>query len=241
MFQVQLYVNLYPLQLNELVSAKLPSLATQEPVIEWMSPLATQGFAEFADRDFLRVLGLDTEENAQKLFAFWPEGGPRWDALARVRAKNSEAGVLLVEAKSHVQELRPTQGRTATAKQSIDKIDAALKETQDWLGVPDERRASWVGPLYQTANRLAFLHFLRCHLGIRAWLAHILFVNDPTHRPPLQTPEPGWRHALAAAAKELGLPRHISNYGHVYINGLSHPTAAAGALTSQSAAAQEPK
>ncbi len=63
--------------------------------IEWRSPLADQRFAEFNDRDFL--VAVDRGDLAAELVLWWPESGPRWDAIG-VR---SEGGVVLVEAKAN--------------------------------------------------------------------------------------------------------------------------------------------
>jgi hypothetical protein len=58
-----------------------------------------------------------------------------------------------------------------------------------------------MGRLSQTANRLAHLYWLRELVGVRAWLAHLLFVDDP-HGP---TSRDQWIAATDSANEELGL------------------------------------
>jgi hypothetical protein len=60
----------------------------------------------------------------------------------------------------------------------------------------------WLGRLYQSANRLAYLYFLRGLAGVQASLLHACFVNDTEHVP---IGEAAWRRALEKAERELGL------------------------------------
>jgi hypothetical protein len=110
MLQVQLYVNVYPLILNARLLDGIKSLREENPTITWTSPLASERFREYRDAAFLKALGLDGREHKESLFEFWPPGGPRWDALAQVKTSSGERGALLIEAKSHPGELRPTRG-----------------------------------------------------------------------------------------------------------------------------------
>jgi hypothetical protein len=109
----------------------------------------------------------------------------------------------LIEAKSYPADLYG-DGCAARATRSRQLIEAALEQTQRWLGLAPEAKR-WTGRLYQTANRLAHLYFLREVAGVEAWLAHLCFVDDQSH---IQAGETQWRHALAAAGRELGLVTH---------------------------------
>jgi hypothetical protein len=51
-------------------------------------------------------------------------------------------------------------------------IERRLAETREWMQVPEH---------YQSANRLAFLHFLRGH-EVAASLVNLCFVDDPDIR-----------------------------------------------------------
>ena len=58
--------------------------AAQHPLswtIEWVSPRAADDWSEYRDVEFLLQTG--HPELADDLAAFWPPGGPQWDALDR--------------------------------------------------------------------------------------------------------------------------------------------------------------
>ena len=137
----------------------------------WKSPLEEDRFAEYRDDAFLRVVGL--EHLTQSLAAFWPPGGPCWDGLARIETAGILSGVVLVEAKSYPQEM---EGIGCRAKgRSRDQIQRALRAAQKWFGVPES--ADWSGPLYQFANRMSHVYFLRELHGIPTWLEPISKLN----------------------------------------------------------------
>jgi hypothetical protein len=92
-------------------------------------------------------------------------------------------------------------------------IEKSLGWTQAQLGVRTKTSADWCGPLYQNANRLAHVYWLRS-VGVRAWLVHLLFIDDP-HGP---TSEPEWEAALKKTDDELGLTGlTVAAVGHVYL------------------------
>lgn len=205
--QTQLWVNRRAEKLTELVIAEFDGLSGQE--LRWVSPLAQDRFREYQDAAFLARVGL--RDRADDLKAFWPSGGPVWDALAVVE-HGDRPGVILAEGKSYPGELFGS-GSQATATSSREKIDAALSRTQAWLGV-DIDPARWRGRLYQTANRLAHLCWLNEVVGVRAWLVHLLFVND--HRSPTSADE--WSSAIRDADAELGLRGPVERAGHVLLD-----------------------
>jgi hypothetical protein len=211
--QIALYVNDHAADLNAAIALDLPLLADAR--IEWVSPLRERRYAEYQDGAALRAVGLE-EDAVDALEDFWPPGGPVWDGLARV-ASDSDAGVILVEAKSHPGELRGS-GTKATDPASVAQIQTSLTATRKWLEVPDEIPPDlWWGPLYQSANRLAHLYFFREVLGVPAWFVHVLFTDDPTFKP---TSREAWRPALARAEAELGLSSSTDGYAHVFLCGL---------------------
>ncbi len=194
--QIQTYVNQRRAELDTVIQKTFTDLECA--VIQWVSPLAEERFAEYRDGAFLHALGLT--ELAGLLTGFWPVGGPRWDALARVYwagEPSRRPGALLVEAKSHPGELyssgcRATAGAFATIRESLGAARLWLGATAD---APD-----WQGPLYQFANRLAHLYWLR-RCGVEAWFAHLCFLNDP-HSP---TSAKEWSDVLLEAHRCLGL------------------------------------
>jgi hypothetical protein len=191
------------------VRAEFPDLA--EASIEWRSPLEADGYREYWDAGFLNRVGL--EQHGPDLKAYWPTGGPHWDALAVVtRPGSGRPGVLLAEGKSYPGELYGSGCQAELGSDSRALIERSLAQTQDQLGVTDRTPADWCGPLYQTANRLAHLVWLRS-LGVRAWLLHLLFLDDP-HRP---TTADEWERAGRAADEELGLRGPVPDAGHVLL------------------------
>jgi len=197
--QIQTYVNRRSEELSQRVLDALPSLASMDARLRWVSPLEGEKFAEYRDRDFLRAIGLEHLDSA--LVEFWPRRGPSWDALAVVEVPRDpdRRGVVLVEAKSYPGEIYVKNGCQALSPRSRRKIEAALAQTKRWLGVPED--IDWMGRLYQSANRLAHLYFFREIVDIPAWLVNVYFLGDP--RSP--TTREDWQVALAQVKAELGL------------------------------------
>jgi hypothetical protein len=217
-FQVQKYVNERRTALDDAVLEALPSLAIQRPRLNWVSPLWSQGFKELRDARFLAALGL--EKLAPLLSRFWPARGARWDGLAVVERDTREFGVLLVEGKSHVAELK-SGGMKATSDPSRQRIDRAMRATADWLTVPEGNRDSWHKSYYQTANRLAHLYWLRELAGVDTWLVHVLFINDPTLEQRLRTSKARWERAVEEMQAELGLDQgFVPHFGHATLRAL---------------------
>jgi hypothetical protein len=212
--QIQIYVNRRHDELTAAALTALPTLAEQAAKISWVAPLASSGFSEPRDRDFLAAVGL--EDRAESLAKFWPLGGPVWDALAIVKLRSGDKGVILAEGKSYPREMRTAGGCTATAERSIEMIREGLRVTQQWLGV-SATPETWMGPLYQHANRLAHLYWLREVEGVEAWFCHLLVLDDPTHH---AAGAGEWSDAVREAEHELGLGgRHIPWAGHAFLTG----------------------
>jgi len=78
-------------------------------------------------------------------------------------------------------------------------IESSLARTKVWYRARQD--AEWSGRLYQYANRLAHVFFLRevCH--VQAWLVNLLFTDDPTTKP---TKKEEWVMALPAIKVDLG-------------------------------------
>jgi len=195
--QIQLYVNRRSEELSQKVIQGLSDLASLHPRLNWVSPLEKDRFVEYQDTVFLKACGF--EYLSAELRAFWPRGGPVWDALAQVEFQHDKnnKGILLVEAKSYPGEIYGG-GCKATPK-SRKKIEDALNRTKKWCGV--SRDTDWTGSLYQSANRMAHLYFFREIAGVPAWLANINFLNDQ-HSP---TDSKEWEKQLIKVKAELGI------------------------------------
>ncbi len=145
--------------------------------VEWKSPLegrlpTKKAFKEYKDGAFLAQLELDAHRS--ELANFWPAGGPVWDGLAVVRRSEMPDLFVLIEAKSYPGEVLGS-GCVATPN-SERKIKCALDETATWLGVA--RPESWMKALYQSANRIAHVYFLRQKLGLDGVMVNVCFTND---------------------------------------------------------------
>ncbi len=192
--QIQTWVNERAERLSAAVAEALGLDPNAAATMRWVSPLRSEGYCEYRDKDFLHALGLDAL--MPKLAAFWPAGGPVWDALARF-----DGGCVLVEAKSHVAEIRGGGCKAAGASRA--RIAAALKCARAAAGANAD--ADWMGPLYQAANRYAHLYFLREIGHVNAYMVNVYFVGDPHPNPLHPTTREDWLAALAVMKAELGL------------------------------------
>jgi len=186
-------VNEEPKILNSQVRKNL-NLPNDE-LIEWLSPLKSEGYKEYRDEAFLEKLRVKLEK--VPLSQFWPEGGPQWDALG----KSSSGKLFLVEAKSHISELISTL--RAEDKNSIEKIQKSLEETKGYLNSKSE--FDWSKCFYQYTNRLAHLYLLRKN-ELQAYLVLVYFINDLEMKGPTTVYE--WKGAIQLLHSCLGIGRH---------------------------------
>ncbi len=165
--------------------------------IRWVSPLAVDDYAEYRDADFLRAVGLG--DFVAELKSFWPSSGPSWDALATISDLDGKIrpNVILVEAKSHIPEIYGNGCQAGPVSRRI--IEDALAETKQWCSASAD--ADWTGPLYQSANRLAHLYFIRERLKRPAWLVNIYFINDEIG----PADHDDWKAELQKVKASLGL------------------------------------
>ncbi len=203
---LQRAVNECPDLLNNLIAQQL---ALNPSVIKWLSPMQSDCYAEYSDQDFLDLLGLKLD--CCPLKQFWPNGGPRWDGLA----KANDDRILLIEAKARIGEMR-SGGSKASSSDSVKKIDCSLKQTQHFLCADEP--VDWVkSRYYQYANRLAHLYLLAQLNGIDAYLVLFYFLNDVEIKGPKRRRE--WEQAVQEQDAALGLPdvhRLSSRVIHLY-------------------------
>jgi hypothetical protein len=161
--------------------------------ITWLSPLASDKYAEYRDAAFLERLDLGSLRPA--LESFWPAGGPQWDALGR--AQTGE--VILLEAKAHVPEMLSPPSQAVD--ESLTLIRKSLLETSIALGTAPG--LDWSIRFYQYTNRLAHAHFLQNLNGIRTRLVFLYIIGDEEVNGPQNRAE--WEAALAVLNEALGL------------------------------------
>ena len=193
---IQVAVNDHRGILNEQIGQ---NLRLKPSIFGWFSPLKCDEYAEYRDQDFIDLLGLKLW--VFPLRRFWPSRGPRWDGLART----DKDQVLMVEAKSHIGELRE-KGSSASSDKSKELIRCALKRTQQFLEA--DLSVDWSRlPYYQYANRLAHLYLLTELNGIDAYLLMIFFLNDEEMKGPKGSKV--WKEAIQSCHTAMGL--HLDN------------------------------
>lgn len=174
--------------------------------IQWLSPVAADDFAEYYDRSFLNLLGVD--DSKVPLQTFWPLSGPRWDGLART----SGGKLILIEAKAYIAEAVDFGSKASEASHAL--IEQSLAQTK--VAYRARSGADWNKPFYQYANRLAHLYYLRSLLGADAYLLFVCITDAPDVPSPASAAE--WRGAYVAIETALGLGAHpYRNFiGHLY-------------------------
>jgi hypothetical protein len=200
---MQALVNRYPDRLNTAVEA---AMGADSGSIRWVSPLADDDCAEYRDQGFLDKLGISLSRYS--LTDFWPSGGPQWDALA-----TTPTGVVLVEAKAHLNELG---SKCAAGSVSLARIQESIRLVQRGIGLVGD--ADWTTQYYQYANRLAHLYLLRELNGIETDLVLLCFLNDHEMRGPQQKQQ--WLDAFDAVDGRLSIQPHplLRHVHHVFVD-----------------------
>src|SRR5579859_3800962 len=93
---LRVLINQHPHVLGSRLSAVF-GWPQQEP-ITWLSPLASDEYAEYRDETFLTRLQICPSK--VPLASFWPSKGPSWDGLGMTASGQP----LLIEAKAHIDE-----------------------------------------------------------------------------------------------------------------------------------------
>jgi hypothetical protein len=195
---IQKLVNEKPELLNSHIAKELK--LPDDDYVLWLSPLKSEGYAEYFDQASLDKLCVTLEK--RPLTSFWPKNGPHWDALGKT-AKSEK--LLLVEAKSHISELVSS---VRACNDSLQKIRKSLDETKRFLN--SNSNADWTVGFYQFVNRLAHLYLLRQN-DLPAYLVFVYFLNDIEMSGPATVDE--WTGALDLLHAYLGLGRHkLRNY-----------------------------
>lgn len=189
---------------NQLVMA---GVVAPTEAVNWLSPLANDGYVEYRDERVLARLGVELTK--RPLTTFWPRGGPQWDGLG----KTENGRLLLVEAKSHIRELK---SQSKASPKSAAKIQQSLQEVQRALGVSTS--ADWSQVYYQYANRLAHLWLLREANDLPAHLLFVYFLGDEEMNSPKTKEE--WEPAIAAMEAYLGLQEHLLRQAahHIFVD-----------------------
>ena len=181
---------------NEVSCKKLNNMISDDTLI-WLSPLAPKYREYQLNEEYIySQLGLSNSE-AKKLFDFWPNRQPQWDAIALSQDKST---LYLVEAKAHLEELESKC--MATSPKSVSKIYDTLKYVMKEYYNTNSFDA-WTNNYYQLANRLAFLRILNEKpFGMVKTVKLVLlnFANDHTYKP---TSKAQWEKHYREVFKEM--------------------------------------
>ena len=188
---IQKLVNEKPEPLNLQILEHLKK--SQNELVQWLSPLKTDQYAEYSDQESLDLLRIDLKKRS--LASFWPLGGPQWDALGK-----SGSRIFLVEAKSHISELFSC---VRAKGESLDLILKSLGEVKNYLS--PNSPVDWSRGFYQYANRLAHLYLLRQN-SLPAYLVFVYFLNDSEMAGPATIDQ--WKGAIELLHTYLGITRH---------------------------------
>lgn len=205
-FLLQKYVNNNQEELNKLILMSSPSLISfidKELSVNWISPLMESDYKEYRN-EFLELVD-EWKDKRTQLEMHWAKKGPQWDGVAVVEGENGQKGLLLVEAKAHVYEMRSKiQARDnkskAVIKSSILEVKRALG-SQVSLDI-------WLNQYYQLANRLTYLYVLNEKIGIPTWLILVNFVDDHTH---IQTDSLKWIQHYQDVYNQMGISSSATN------------------------------
>jgi hypothetical protein len=170
--------------------------------INWCSPLASDGYAEYRDSSILDLLKVKLSK--RPLSSFWPARGPQWDALGRA----ASGELILVEAKAHVAEI--LSPGTKASEHALERIRASLAETAAGMGAAVPGAVDWSQKFYQYTNRLAHVYFFRKLNDIPALLIFLYFIGDREMNGPASRQE--WEAATAVLHEALGLRGRVPLY-----------------------------
>ena len=199
---LQVAINVKKKYLDEEIS----KVIGKQMKIDWKSPLKSDDYAEYRDEDFLEKLGILLNKIKYPLSDFWPNYGPRWDALGV-----SDDEIILVEAKANIPEM-VSSGTCAKNPQSIKKIRNSLDEVKKYLSVSDS--IDWTGTFYQYVNRIAHLYYFREKNKIKSNLLFIYFINDITVHGPKTKDE--WLGAIQTMEFYLGFAKKHKLRKYIY-------------------------
>jgi len=204
---LQVAVNQTPELLD--VALRRAGAIDRNDAVQWLSPLAADGYCEYRDAAALRQLGISSLPD-RSLKEFWPPRGPVWDALG-VSGKGVK---ILVEAKAHIAEAASPPSKASSS--SLEHIRRSLAEARAWYA--PKATAEWSGNLYQYANRLAFHYLLSRVNRIPSRLVFIDFVNASDVGGP--DSEAAWKGATELMHALLGLPSDLERFGvfHTYVD-----------------------
>ncbi|MHC1694045.1 MAG: hypothetical protein AB9835_01960 [Eubacteriales bacterium] len=146
--------------------------------INWLTPLTHQdNYSEYELRHeyICNITGISKDK-----YTFWPQRQPQWDAIGVNEANNI---LYLVEAKSHLKELKSKMN--ATSKASQEKIENSMRSVFEKY-YSKGNFEKWKNQYYQLGNRLTFLNKLNDKTTETGWQVILIllnFIDDFTYKP----------------------------------------------------------
>ena len=170
--------------------------------IDWLDfkfdPKSIWPDAELKGLEFL----YDREGLKSRWESFWPTGRgiQNWDTVGWIGSESNRE-LLLLEAKSHIAEMKSNCGAGTESTQKIKRAFESVK--QSLSANPD---ADWTKVYYQAANRVATLYFLEQE-GIRTRLLFVFYCGDrfPFSGKECPGSEEEWTPAIEEQWEHLGL------------------------------------
>lgn len=174
--------------------------------VEWLDFGFSQKNAPLQDdREFVGLEFIRDAQVQERWKSFWPQTGnvQNWDAVGRISFGDTTEW-LLVEAKSHIGELK---SRCGASSRSQEIIRLALEKTCKAFGNRCQPLDHWLAPYYQYANRLAVLYFLmkECVPAVKSRLLFIYFYGESREGCECPQSEQEWLSPIQQMTNWLGI------------------------------------
>lgn len=199
-WQLLRYLGYHRKRLNEEIRAK-----TGGDYIQWLDFNFSNSDEPLKQDRELKGVEFFDEKVRKQWMNFWPQTGnpPNWDAVGQL-VSNDEREWLLVEAKSHVGELRVDCCASAESRRKIIEAMEQAQRSYHAEGIPVEK---WLSPYYQFCNRLAMLHVLNkeCDPTVPARLVMIYFYGDQVPNKECPRSPEEWMLILEKLYEKVGL------------------------------------
>jgi len=141
----------------------------------WISPQAPDLKKEYRN-GFIKVKALNYCGD-KKIKDFWPSTGPSWDGVIVTESENGKKGLILIEAKANLDEMKPSKTKSISNENS-ELIHNSIKYVSKKFNIKLNNKIS-----YQLLNRLTFLAKLNEYFEIETKLIYLHFINDTSYKP----------------------------------------------------------
>jgi hypothetical protein len=177
-----------------------------------------EGFCKPDEAKLGETSGFLTDEQREIATSWWlavrqHANTPNWDIVSTCKIAG-QRGLMLVEAKAHVGELKPNDCCGAGNEKNRQRIGVAIADAKQNLG---EGWSLSVDSHYQLSNRFAWAWKV-ASLGVPVVLVYLGFLNANEMVKPF-TSHRAWENCLLTYAHGI-VPRHFWNSGALNVNGV---------------------